>query len=86
MSLMAVEPDDTKDDVAHVIRNKDESTESGSRGYFGLLLLRMQVSFLPSSLIQFQRHYVGQSSRHMGMGATTQGKLLEPIWGEEISA
>lgn len=38
MSLMTVEPDDTEDDAAHIIRDEGRPTASSSRDSRGLLL------------------------------------------------
>ena len=43
---------------------------------------RMQASFVPLSLIESKRHFVGLSY----VGAAVQGRAFEPTWGEETPA
>lgn len=78
---MTAEPDDTDGDVARIVRNKDRPTASSSWGNSGLLLLRIQVPFLPSSLIQSKRHYGGLSKAAAlwEWGQQSRGRLRSPL-------
>lgn len=85
MSLMAVEPNDTKDDVAHVVRNKDESTESGSCGYFGLLLLRENAGVVPPFIANsIPKTLCGAKQPPYGSGGSNPGEALRAHlgWGD----
>lgn len=85
---MTVEPNDTEDDVARIVRNKDRPAAGSSWGNWGLLSRRENANVLPPFIpnsIQKTLRGAEQGSCPVGVGAAIQGRASEPTWGEETS-
>lgn len=71
---MTVEPNDTEDDVAHMVRSKDRPAAGSSWGHCGLLSLRENANVLPPFIPNSIQRTLRGAEQGSGSGGSNPGE------------